>query len=193
MNWQVCTYLVYLIISVALTVWVARTLHRNGRIFLVDSFLGNEPLADSVNRLLVVGFYLINLGWIISSLRMYGALDDPRLLTSRHIVFNLSRPEKSLLLLAPLAPAAGGWGLCHDPKTTNSVTVFADTADAGYQKLLAMIRAEHRGPSWKQSKSHRAIASRGSSRGTGSLPSATAPPSPATRPWPACAGSSRRA
>ena len=44
------------------------------------------------------------------------SLDDPRLLTSRHIVFNLSRPEKSLILLAPLAESAGGWGLCRDPQ-----------------------------------------------------------------------------
>ena len=36
--------------------------------------------------------------------------DDPRPITSRHIVFNLSRPEKSLMLLAPLAESAGGWG-----------------------------------------------------------------------------------
>src|ERR1700720_4542386 len=54
----VWTYLAYLAISLALTIWVARTLHKNGRIFLVDSFLGNEPLADSVNHLLVVGFFL---------------------------------------------------------------------------------------------------------------------------------------
>ena len=47
MNWIIVTYLAYLAISVALTVWVARTLHRNGRIFLVDSFLGNEALARS--------------------------------------------------------------------------------------------------------------------------------------------------
>src|SRR5258706_2824909 len=67
----VWTYLVYLGISVALTVWVARTLHKNGRIFLVDSFLGNEPLADSVNHLLVVGFYLINIGFVTLALR-YG-------------------------------------------------------------------------------------------------------------------------
>jgi hypothetical protein len=60
----VWTYLAYLAISIALTVWVARTLHKNGRIFLVDSFLGNEPLADSVNHLLVVGFYLINIGFV---------------------------------------------------------------------------------------------------------------------------------
>src|SRR5678816_3369661 len=57
MNWIIITYLAYLAISIALTVWVARTLQKNGRIFLVDSFLGNEKLADSVNHLLVVGFY----------------------------------------------------------------------------------------------------------------------------------------
>jgi len=67
----VMMYLIYLGISVAMTVWVARTLHKNGRIFLVDSFLGNEPLADSVNHLLVVGFYLINIGFVTLALK-YG-------------------------------------------------------------------------------------------------------------------------
>lgn len=71
MNWLVATYLAYLTVSVCLTVWVARTLHKNGRIFLVDSFLGNEKLADSVNHLLVVGFYLINVGYVTLALR-YG-------------------------------------------------------------------------------------------------------------------------
>jgi hypothetical protein len=64
-------YVAYLLISVALTVWVARTLVRNGRIFLVDSFLGNEPLADSVNHLLAVGFYLVNIGYVALALK-YG-------------------------------------------------------------------------------------------------------------------------
>src|SRR5216117_3305737 len=68
---NVWTYIAYLLISVALTIWVARTLHRNGRIFLVDSFLGNEALADSVNHLLVVGFYLINIGYVTLALK-YG-------------------------------------------------------------------------------------------------------------------------
>src|SRR5216117_3849784 len=67
----VWTYLAYLLISIALTVWVARTLHKNGRIFLVDSFTGNEALADSVNHLLVVGFYLINIGFVTLALK-YG-------------------------------------------------------------------------------------------------------------------------
>lgn len=65
----VWTYLAYLLLSIALTIWVARTLHKNGRIFLVDSFIGNEPLADSVNHLLVVGFYLINFGYVTMALK----------------------------------------------------------------------------------------------------------------------------
>jgi hypothetical protein len=65
----VWTYLIYLILSLSLTVWVAKTLHKNGRIFLVDTFLGNEPLADSINHLLVVGFYLINIGYVSLALR----------------------------------------------------------------------------------------------------------------------------
>jgi hypothetical protein len=69
------------------------------------------------------------------------SMTDPRLLTSRHIVFNLSRPEKSILLLAPLSEKSGGWGLCKDPKTKQPATVFADAADPDYQKLLAFCTA----------------------------------------------------
>jgi hypothetical protein len=69
------------------------------------------------------------------------SMGDPRLNTSRHIVFNLSRPEQSLMLLAPLQEGAGGWGLCRDPKNGQLATVFASTADADYQALLAMCAA----------------------------------------------------
>ena len=71
MNPIVWTYIAYLTISVALTVWVARTLHKSGRIFLVDSFHGNEQLADSINHLLLVGFYLVNIGYVTLALK-YG-------------------------------------------------------------------------------------------------------------------------
>jgi hypothetical protein len=64
-------YVSYLTISIGLTVWVARTLMKNGRVFLVDTFLDNERLADSVNHLLVVGFYLINAGYVTLALK-YG-------------------------------------------------------------------------------------------------------------------------
>src|SRR5215211_2821612 len=70
MNPIVITYLLYLAISIALTVWVAQTLFKNGRLFLVDVFHGNEALADSVNHLLVVGFYLINFGYVSLALKL---------------------------------------------------------------------------------------------------------------------------
>ena len=77
-NIIVATYLVYLMISVALTIWVARTLYKRGGIFLVDAFHGNTELADSVNHLLVVGFYLVNLGYVALALRTYATVDTPR-------------------------------------------------------------------------------------------------------------------
>lgn len=64
MNYYILTYAVYLLASILLTVWVARVLFKNGRIFLIDIFHGNAALADSVNRLLVVGFYLVNIGYM---------------------------------------------------------------------------------------------------------------------------------
>ena len=64
MNETVLTYGLYLALAITLTIWVARTLHKSGRIFLVECFHGNEELADSVNHLLVVGFYLINIGFV---------------------------------------------------------------------------------------------------------------------------------
>ena len=57
---------------------VAQTLHKNGRIFLIDSFRGNERLADSVNHLLVVGFYLINIGYVALALKERIAPTDVR-------------------------------------------------------------------------------------------------------------------
>jgi hypothetical protein len=68
-NIIVATYLAYILISVTLTIWVARTLHKRGAIFLVDAFHGNKELADSVNHLLVVGFYLINIGFVSLALK----------------------------------------------------------------------------------------------------------------------------
>ena len=58
------SYLVYSIVSIVMTIWVARTLSKNGEVFLVKCFGQDEILAKSTNHLLVVGFYLINIGLI---------------------------------------------------------------------------------------------------------------------------------
>jgi hypothetical protein len=78
MNYTVMTYLGYLAISIGLTIWVAQTLFKNGRVFLVDVFHGNQELAGSVNHLLVVGFYLINLGYVSLMLKLDLAVASPQ-------------------------------------------------------------------------------------------------------------------
>ncbi|WDF79306.1 hypothetical protein PQ469_04730 [Mucilaginibacter sp. KACC 22773] len=74
MNYFILTYFVYLLVSIALTVWVAKVLFKNGRVFLVDIFHGNNELADSVNKLLVVGFYLVNIGYMSLTLKETGSI-----------------------------------------------------------------------------------------------------------------------
>jgi hypothetical protein len=73
---MVWTYIAYLTVSVILTVWVGWTLHKNGRVFLVDALKGNEKLADSVNHLLLVGFYLINIGFVSLALKYGGKVAE---------------------------------------------------------------------------------------------------------------------
>ena len=70
MNTSLTIYTAYFLVSLGMTIWVARTLHKNGRLFLVEAFSGNQQMADSVNHLLLVGFYLINLGFVLLFLRI---------------------------------------------------------------------------------------------------------------------------
>lgn len=74
MNYIIITYSLYLVITIALTIWVARTLFKNGKVFLIDIFHGNKELADSVNNLLLVGFYLINIGYAVYTLQVTGGI-----------------------------------------------------------------------------------------------------------------------
>ena len=78
MDLTVVSYAVYLPVATAVTVWVARTLSRNGRVFLADVFRGDEKLADAVNHLLVVGFYLVNLGFVALWMRTDADVLDVR-------------------------------------------------------------------------------------------------------------------
>jgi hypothetical protein len=70
--WIHFSYLLYLGVSLALTVWVARALSRSGKLFLIRCFGQDEDLAESTNRLLVIGFYLVNLGFVCIRLQGWG-------------------------------------------------------------------------------------------------------------------------
>ena len=62
-------YLVYACASIGLTIYLARTLFKNGEVFLEEVFADNPRMAAAVNRLLVVGFYLLNLGYAFVTLK----------------------------------------------------------------------------------------------------------------------------
>lgn len=59
------TYITYITISICITIFVSRTLSKNGEIYLIDGFNGKIELAKSVNHMLVVGFYLLNIGFVL--------------------------------------------------------------------------------------------------------------------------------
>lgn len=66
----VIAYTVYLPISIGLTLFVARYLFKNGRVFMLDIFHGKEDIAFSTNRLFEMGFYLLNIGFALIILKM---------------------------------------------------------------------------------------------------------------------------
>ena len=76
MNYIIITYSFYLVITIVLTIWVAKTLFKNGKIFLIDIFHWNKELADSVNNLLLVGFYLINIGYAVYTLQVASSITN---------------------------------------------------------------------------------------------------------------------
>jgi len=78
MNYNVVTYAFYLSLVIPITIWVGRTLFQNGRVFLIDIFHANTELADSVNKLLLIGFYLLNFGYTVMLLRVANLVKNPQ-------------------------------------------------------------------------------------------------------------------
>jgi hypothetical protein len=66
-------YIAYAVIALGLTVGLARVLFRSGAVFLEDVFKDTPKMAEAVNRLLVVGFYLLNLGYAALIMKATGA------------------------------------------------------------------------------------------------------------------------
>ncbi|MEM7729824.1 MAG: hypothetical protein AAF311_11190 [Pseudomonadota bacterium] len=66
------TYLIYIAVSLALTFWVGSTLNRNGKVFLNHNYADAPDLVDAISNMLLVGFYLINIGFVAYTLRIAG-------------------------------------------------------------------------------------------------------------------------
>ena len=64
-NTLILIYVIYGTVAIGLVVGLARTLFANGSVFLEDVFTDKPGMADAVNRLLVIGFYMLNLGYAL--------------------------------------------------------------------------------------------------------------------------------
>ena len=76
MNYTILTYSMYLPVTIMLTIWVAKTLFNNGRVLLLEIFHQDVTLADSVNKLLLVGFYLVNIGYAVYTLKIWHTIES---------------------------------------------------------------------------------------------------------------------
>lgn len=94
MNHIIVLYLLYLLITITVTVWVAHMLFKNGKVFLIDIFHGNKELADAVNNLLWVGFYLINIGYAVYTLQIVSEVE-----TARKVIEILSLKIGAIILI----------------------------------------------------------------------------------------------
>jgi len=88
-------YITYIICSIAITIYVSHTLSKNGVVYLIDGFNGNEALARSVNHMLVVGFYLLNLGFVLLRMQTGSVIDN----TEQLIVYLSSSLGLVLMIL----------------------------------------------------------------------------------------------
>jgi hypothetical protein len=94
MSYILLLYSLYLLITIVLTIWVARTLFRNGKVFLIEIFHGDKELSQAVNNLLLVGFYLVNIGYAVYTLRV-----EYNLFNSRQLIEELSLKTGAIILI----------------------------------------------------------------------------------------------
>jgi hypothetical protein len=102
----VVAYLLYLAVVVPLTIWVGRALKRHGEVFLVDVFAGDDRLAHSVNQLLVIGFYLLNFGFLSNFMA-----SSAQVMTGRELMELLSSKVGGVALVIGVIHLTNVWSL----------------------------------------------------------------------------------
>jgi hypothetical protein len=120
-----------------LTVWVGRALRRHGEVFLVDVFFGDVGLAHAVNQLLVIGFYLLNFGYL-----SYFMASPDDITTGRGVMEAVSTKVGGVALVLGVVHFANVWSLNalrrrallraqgRPPVTPNGYTAVADAFQA---------------------------------------------------------------
>ncbi len=75
-NYNFISYLIYLPITFYITVIVGWVLYKKGIVFLNDAFNSNLELASILNRFLLLGYYLLNLGYAAVSIHIFSEINS---------------------------------------------------------------------------------------------------------------------
>jgi hypothetical protein len=82
MNYNVSAYIVYLILTVFIIVFVGRLFYRNGRVFILGLMKGDAAITDHLNKILLVAYYLFNIGYAFVKLRFWQKVENLEMLVS---------------------------------------------------------------------------------------------------------------
>lgn len=126
-------YAAFVGISVLLTIWVGKVLYTNGAVFLKD-IAGNEVLANSINKMLLTGFYLINIGYVLYMAKTYGNIE-----TTRRLLEMLTTKIGTISLLLGVVHYLNMFVLYRLRKRIRTEAederfLYGDTEDVGYGK-----------------------------------------------------------
>lgn len=74
MSFNIIAYSIYLLVTVYVTVVVGYGFHKHGHYLILDLFNGNEPATKAINNMLLVGYYLVNIGYLALSITTWPTL-----------------------------------------------------------------------------------------------------------------------
>ncbi len=96
MTYNTIGYFIYIPITIFITIYLGKQCHTHGLIYVKSAF-SNDDLANSVNNLLLIGYYLVNIGYAIMGIQNW------EFITSAHQLFSdISAHLGSIILILAL-------------------------------------------------------------------------------------------
>ena len=82
MNSNILAYVIYLAATLYIIYWLGKVFHRNGRVFILQLFNGDAEGTDTINNILLVAYYLFNIGYAFLRLKTWQPIRAPAQLIS---------------------------------------------------------------------------------------------------------------
>lgn len=82
MNYNILAYCIYIIATILLIYGLGKYFHKNGRIFIFYLFHQQTNITDSTNNILLILYYLLNMGYAVVQLYLWQRITSLSLLLS---------------------------------------------------------------------------------------------------------------